>query len=384
MSDHQMLPKPQSKTPAPTSPQITQNNPPIMNLQRVIGNAATLRLLNSQTVQRQEAETLVDEPPTSDPDAPPPAIPQVDLAPHNRGRAFQLDWESHHREIAGIQADQTLREAFELHLFEQLAQRLSDVFTESTTHADAERLIEERITEADAAGDAEEAERLQREWNISLQFAVVETLNVENSDRYEPEPGGPTYCNIYAYDVISALGGYLPRVWWNDDVIERIRNGEVVEPVYGETIHEMNANALTQWFIDYGAEFGWEQAGDMTEAQNAANNGELGIIVAANENPRRSGHITVIMPETLAEAGTPGTPGTEATRDEEGNVLVPTQSQAGRNNMEYGTTARQWWQEGHVDGGAYIFRGERHSQLLSPEQSIPEDGMIGRVPGMRR
>lgn len=373
MSDRKLL-QAQPKAPAAsTQPHTLQNIPQIPNLQRLIGNAATLRLLN-QTAQRQEDETLVDEPPTSDPNAPAPDVPQVDLRGWDRGRAFQVDWDTHHREIAGIEADQTLREAFELHLFDQLSQRLPDVFTECTTHAEAEQLIQEKITEADSAGNPDEAERLEREWNISLQFAVVETLNVENSDRYEAEPGrGPTYCNIYAYDVVSALGGYLPRVWWTDDAIRRIRQGETVEPVYDDTILEMNANALTQWFADFGADFGWERAADMTEAQNTANDGELGIIVAANEDPDASGHITVLMPETAE---------TTATRDEQGNVLVPTQSQAGRNNVEHGVGSA-WWENGHVNGAAYIFRGERNSQLLSPEESVPADGVIGRVPGMR-
>jgi hypothetical protein len=37
------------------------------------------------------------------------------------------------------------------------------------------------------------------------QYAVVETLNVEDSGRYAPG-GGSTYCNIYAHDVAHALG----------------------------------------------------------------------------------------------------------------------------------------------------------------------------------
>lgn len=351
--------------------------PPFAVLQRVAGNAAVARLL-----QRQATPTTTETPPpATDAAAPAAPLPQVDMAPRDRGRAFQMDWDRHHTEIAGIQANETLRQAFELHLFEQLDRRLPDVFNQCTSHAEAERLLRERIQAAQNTFDDDEAERLEREWNIALQFAVVETLDVEHSARYAPVEGGPTYCNIYAYDVIAALGGYLPRVWWNDDVIPRIRAGEAVEAVYGETIHEMNANALTRWFMDYGADFGWEAASDMTEAQEAANNGELAIIVAANANPRRSGHITVVMAETAA---TTDSAGTEATRNEAGEVIIPTQSQAGRTNLQYGTTRSSWWERGHVNGGAYIFRGARHSQLLAPEQSLMPDGVIGRLPGRRR
>ncbi|HLU11805.1 MAG TPA: hypothetical protein VK003_19170 [Oceanobacillus sp.] len=376
---NQRLFRAQPKTRAATTPHIPQSIPQIPNLQRLIGNAATLRLLN-QSIQRQEDYygMLVDELPTSDPDAPPPAIPKVDLRPWDHGQAFQIDWDRQHEEIAGLQGDQTMREAFEIHLFDQLAERLPDVFTECTTHAEAERLIQEKILEADAAGNPEEAERLQREWNISLQFAVVKTLNVEESARYK-RTGKPTYCNIYAYDVISALGGYLPRVWWNDDVIDRIRQGENVPAIYPPnknspgTIHEVNANELTRWFAEFGGEFGWEKAANMTEAQDAANNGELAIIVAANKNPDASGHITVVMPETEDVT---------AKRDEQGNVIVPTQSEAGANNREH-AVGNEWWKKDDLmNGAAYIFRGERNSQLLSPEECIP-DGVIGEIPGMK-
>ncbi len=353
-----------SRTPAPQPVPFEPNEYALLRLQRTVGNAAIQRWL-----QRQDAVEMTEAPDETSLTE----VPQVDMSGRRSGRAYQMDWDSVHREIDGLQGS-TLREAFLLHLFERLAQFLPDTFIACTSYEEVQQILDTAIAEAEAAGDFAEAERLQRQFNIAAQFAVVDTLDVEDSARYEPVEGGPTYCNIYAYDVISALGGYLPRVWWNDDVLPRIQAGEQVEPIYGETIHEMNANALTVWFDEWGAYFGWDLAGDMTEAQQAANNGELSIIVAANKNPKRSGHITVVMPET---------PGHEATSNEAGEVVVPMQSQAGRNNLEYGTTGEWWSNSSHVDGAAYIYRGERRSELLTPELATPDNAVTGRVPARR-
>ena len=62
------------------------------------------------------------------------------------------------------------------------------------------------------------------------QYAIVETLNVTASARYQPG-SGKTYCNIYAYDFVTAMGGYLPRVWWMDKTWSKIQAGaEIVTP----------------------------------------------------------------------------------------------------------------------------------------------------------
>ncbi|MFN8375272.1 MAG: hypothetical protein U0694_20645 [Anaerolineae bacterium] len=101
--------------------------------------------------------------------------------------------------------------------------------------------------------------------------------------------------------MVTALGGYLPRVWWNDAALRRIRNGEEVQPVYDRTVHELNANALTDWMVGFGTEFGWRRAADLTEAQTAANDGSVVILLAARVNPHSAGHVNVVMPEIRAE-----------------------------------------------------------------------------------
>ena len=219
------------------------------------------------------------------------------------------------------------------------------------------------------------------------QYAIVETLNVTESARYQPGEG-KTYCNIYAYDVVTAMGGYLPRVWWTDATWGKIQAGaeivslaalermkkdkedvsNVVAPEYGVTVGEQNANALTKWMHKSGGEFGWSAATDMEAAQTAANQGQIVILLAANKVASKSGHVSVVLAESSEH---------QAGRDETTNkVVVPLQSQAGSKNFKYsseggapGSTDKKWWEDAkHKDGAAWIFGGSIQSPLLTTEE----------------
>lgn len=167
---------------------------------------------------------------------------------------------------------------------------------------------------------------------------IVEWLDVENAERYGPTEN-KTYCNIYAYDFCCLAGAYLPRVWWTEESLEKWREGHEVEPhlTYEEnpskpsTVRELNANCLFSWFDYHGADHGWEKVEDVAAVQKAANDGKVAIIVAKRHDLTRSGHITAVVPEKQQEAE----------RDDDGSLLVPLQSQAGRNNHQYHT--RKWW-----------------------------------------
>lgn len=161
---------------------------------------------------------------------------------------------------------------------------------------------------------------------------IVDWLAVENANhlRYKPIPRA-TYCNIYAYDYCFLAGVYLPRVWWTSRALIDLAAGRNVTPVYGETVHELNANSLFMWFQEFGSNFGWRRTGSLEEMQNAANNGQVVIISAQNKIPNRSGHIVAVVPETSAN---------KAARAS-GTVVRPLQSQAGRTNRKYQTDL--WW-----------------------------------------
>jgi hypothetical protein len=163
---------------------------------------------------------------------------------------------------------------------------------------------------------------------------VIQFLNVENSERYAPNSSS-TYCNIYAYDIACCLGTYLPRVWWTSDAIVKLLKGEQVPVQYDITVTEFTANRIADWFEKFGSLFGWQRHYDLTAFQNEVNNGQLGILVAQRVNMNNPGHIVAVVPETMSF---------NAKRNNGATVIVPLQSQAGRNNKKY-TAGNIWWED---------------------------------------
>ena len=174
------------------------------------------------------------------------------------------------------------------------------------------------------------AERLAA--SVSL---IVDYLDVADPAhlRYRPR-GGATCCNIYAADFAYLCGVHLPRVWWTDHALQRLRAGEKQVVEHGRTVRELSANALHDWLEDFGPAFGWQREIELTALQAAANAGEVCLIAARRVDLNRPGHISVVVPET-AEA--------RAVRSTQHEVLRPLESQAGARNMSRGTAARAWW-----------------------------------------
>lgn len=162
---------------------------------------------------------------------------------------------------------------------------------------------------------------------------IGDWLDVERSARYARR-GGVTFCNVYAADYCYLAGAYLPRVWWTGDAIAQWGAGRPVEAAYGRTVREMRADDLCRWLQDFGASFGWRRVADATALQDAANGGGLGLICADRLRAGLPGHITVVVPENGEQ---------RATRDADGNVDQPLQSQAGGVNRRYGSAGRHWW-----------------------------------------
>lgn len=312
-------------------------------------------------------------------------IPDASLDEHAANRARPLDWGANPR--AGHLSPETP----EGQTGQVGGQTLGTTFTQHRDALFAEEfgagvtLLQVRgaIAFADAMAQPDVASGLRARLFRVNQYAVVESLNVEDSGRYQPG-GGSTYCNIYAYDVVTALGAYIPRTWWYDAVLTRIQNGEeavsqseyerrvnagepvtgLIRPEYGVTVREMNANSLNTWMRTYGDDFGWTEATNMTAAQDAANGGKVVVVLASNANPSRSGHITVVLAETDEHT---------AARDDAGEVRAPLQSQAGASNFKHrnndaGEGRDQWWENNsHVDGAAWINSGSGQSPIVTPE-----------------
>jgi hypothetical protein len=177
--------------------------------------------------------------------------------------------------------------------------------------------------------------------------AIIDWLAVDqpSHERYQPVRGA-TFCNIYTHDYCFLAGVYLPRVWWMPGAIERLAQGETVEPLYETTIDEQRANDLFRWFRDFGLRFGWRQTSTLTKLQEAANLGGIGIIVARRKIDGKSGHIVAVVPETAAH---------KAKRDNDGNVIGALQSQAGSVNFRYRAGTVEWWKgEQFADSAFWI------------------------------
>lgn len=107
-----------------------------------------------------------------------------------------------------------------------------------------------------------------------------------------------TFCNIFAWDVMSAMGVQLPH--WT------YRDGAPAPPGYGNGGFELDANSVNSWLNNHGAGHGWKKV-SADEAQALANQGMP--VVASQKNPGGIGHIGVVRPgeatngPALAQAG---------------------------------------------------------------------------------
>jgi hypothetical protein len=119
---------------------------------------------------------------------------------------------------------------------------------------------------------------------------VIDELDVTNAPRYQPNPS-QTWCNIFATDVIQAMG-HEPGHWVRKD-----GNPALV----GQGI-ELNANGLIRWMAEHGPKKGWIVA-DRQTATDAAARGHL-VLVGWDSKSAKPGHVAIMLPEgTIAQAG---------------------------------------------------------------------------------
>jgi hypothetical protein len=173
-------------------------------------------------------------------------------------------------------------------------------------------------------------DQLRAELNAIIDYLAVDKVAHR---RYQPREG-KTFCNIYAHDYCHLAGVYLPRVWWTPAAIEKLAQGQTVQPPLYNTIDEVRANGLFGWLRDFGLRFGWRRTGDLAKLQQDANLGAVALIVARRHDEGPPGHITAVIPESS---------GLTARRNPQGQVIAPVQSQAGRRNFRRDTGPAQWW-----------------------------------------
>ena len=165
---------------------------------------------------------------------------------------------------------------------------------------------------------------------------IIDKLDVETNLRYQ-RTVEDTYCNVYSYDYCYFNKVYLPTVWWTPESLEKILKGQEVEAIFEQTVDRIYSSALTDWFVEWGPSFGWKSILNVDDLQNEVNNnGGIGIICAKRREKGLSGHIVPVVPETDEN---------KAYR-ENGIVVYPLQSQAGKLNYNYFSEVRKdWWND---------------------------------------
>ena len=132
-----------------------------------------------------------------------------------------------------------------------------------------------------------------------LYRAIVDQFRVETTPRYQPRDG-KSYCNIFVWDVTSAMGAEIP---YRTDS----QTGEPWPEDTGNAI-SMSAARMDAWLERFGETYGWREA-DAQTAQYYANQGKPAVTTAGSV-----GHVQVVVPSrdggydpqrgvTIAQAG---------------------------------------------------------------------------------
>lgn len=148
----------------------------------------------------------------------------------------------------------------------------------------------------------------------------------------------------YAADYAYLAGVYLPQVWWTSAALTQMAQGQTVEANYDGSVRELGVNALYDWFNDQGTGFGWHPEIDPISVQEAANAGEVCLIVTRNRDPNRPGQVSLVVPEH---------PGCMARRDASGDVLRPVESRASGKNRRFVVPRGAWWLGSQYDSYAF-------------------------------
>jgi hypothetical protein len=135
---------------------------------------------------------------------------------------------------------------------------------------------------------------------------VIDQFDVENNKRYEvnKKGRGDTYCNIFLWDVTSAMGAEIPHY---------VDAKTGAPRTYPDTdgARQMSANSIYNWLHQQGGDYGWFEV-TPEQAQTLANNGNP--VVTSWKNTSGHGHVQVVCPSkdgvynekrgvTVAQAG---------------------------------------------------------------------------------
>ncbi len=142
--------------------------------------------------------------------------------------------------------------------------------------------------------------------SASLYRQVIDQFDVESNGRYEvnKKGRGDTYCNIFMWDVTSAMGAEIPHY-----IDAQTGAPRTYPDVQGA--RQLSANGIYNWLHQHGGDYGWFEV-TPEQAQTLANAGRP--VVTAWQNSGGHGHVQVVCPSkdgvydekrgvTVAQAG---------------------------------------------------------------------------------
>ena len=116
--------------------------------------------------------------------------------------------------------------------------------------------------------------------DVEAHWPAHEHVNWQTGDpdrNGEYEGPGHTHCSAFAAAAAKKFGIYLLR-----------------PPQHGQ---KLLANAQVQWLeSSEGRRHGWSIVGDAQEAQTLANQGSLVVVVFANQDETKPGHVAIVRP----------------------------------------------------------------------------------------
>ena len=127
--------------------------------------------------------------------------------------------------------------------------------------------------------------------SASTYTQVINQFAVGNNPRYAVghQGRGESYCNIFLWDVTSAMGAEIPH--YVNGSGDRVHRGEG---------YELDANGTVDWLHRRGGDYGWHLA-SAQEAQQTANSGHPAVAVW--KNPGGTGHVAVVRPGQIDANG---------------------------------------------------------------------------------
>lgn len=125
--------------------------------------------------------------------------------------------------------------------------------------------------------------------NVRAYNDVINSFDVENRARYQQDPNGNTWCNVYVSDVTYAMGCEIPH-YYNP------QTGAPMQPDEPGGRYT-SAAGIRDWLNTFGTTYGWREC-DSSTAQSMANQGYPAMALDTT-----GAHVAMIAPQREGDIG---------------------------------------------------------------------------------